>query len=128
MGANPNEEPNAKCWEGGDHNANSNLISEAPMPSVKVDFLQVDIIFFFPYVSNWNFMMEWQVYMGDIPCEDNSPQISTKYSLKFSKMCINFTNSNIQVSNCHLMPEIRFYLSTCPFLDFRSQHYLGTSL
>ena len=74
LGANPNEKPNAKWWEGGDHKANSNLISGAPFPSVKIGFWQVDIIFFFPYVSNSNFMMELQVYMGGNPCEDNFPQ------------------------------------------------------
>ena len=71
--ANTNEEPNAKWWEGGDHKANSNLISGASLPSVKIGFWQVDIIFFFTYVPNSNFMMEWQVYMVGNSCGANFP-------------------------------------------------------
>ena len=74
--ANPNEEPYAKWWKGGDHKANSNLVSGAPMPSVKIEFWQVDIIFFFPYVPNSNFMMKWHVYMVGNPCGNNFPQKS----------------------------------------------------
>ena len=74
LGANPNEEPNAKWWEGGDHKANSNLISGAPLPSVKIGFWQVDIVFFFLYEPNSNFMMEGQVYMGGNLCGDDFPE------------------------------------------------------
>ena len=76
LGANPNEKPYAKWWEGGDLKANSNLVSGAPMPSVKIEFCQVDIIFFFPYVPNSNFMIERHVYMVGNPCGDNFLQKS----------------------------------------------------
>lgn len=40
---------------------NSNFLNGTLMPSIKIELWQEDIIFFFPYVSNSNFIMEGQV-------------------------------------------------------------------
>ena len=66
---------------------NSNLVNGGSMPSVKIEFWHVDIIFFFLYVPNSNFMMEWHVYMVGNPCGDNFSQKSPPNILSNPPKC-----------------------------------------